>query len=110
MKVKELIELLKEEERPKGGTRSEYRMFTEIVERDKRIADWLRTTLHSYTAQREQAVREEVKYEIIKLLAGNIPAYEKKRAKAYNEGVTSGWYAAREFIRQALTPNDTEKN
>jgi len=31
-------------------------------------------------------------------------------SKGYNEGVTSGWYAAREFIRIALTtttPNKT---
>lgn len=52
--------------------------------------------------QELQKAQAEVKYEVIKLLAGNTPIYEKRKASAYNEGVTSGWYAAREFIRLEL--------
>lgn len=54
--------------------------------------------------ERVAAARQLLKHDIIKLLAGNIPAYEKKQSKAHNEGVTSGWYAAREFIRLEINP------
>lgn len=58
--------------------------------------------IHQELQKAREEEREIFKHEVIKLLAGNTPIYDKRKASGYNEGITSGWYAAREFIRLEL--------
>lgn len=71
----------------------------ECVERGEgNLKDWL----SQHDQRIIEAVRAEERERINKLMAMNIPQKTVKKSEAFNDGMISGWYSAREFIRQAL--------
>ena len=68
----------------------------------------------TFTKQREDEIREEERQKreevvgkrIITEMNSHIPMKVAKKSNAYGEGLSSGWYAAKEFIRQLTQPNN----
>ena len=96
MTTKQIIAQQQEEARGKFDNYC----FEEIFS-DKGLAKF-EAILDKAIASTAKAVVEGERTRINTLMAFNIPQKTVKKTEAYNDGLTSGWYAAKEFIRQAL--------
>lgn len=81
-----------------------------IKNAERELIIWyFRNLLTEKDKEREEAVAEE-RLRIVKEISFHEPALSAKKPMAYNEGLRSGWYACREFVRLLTPPTNTYLN